>query len=517
MSILLVVSALSGAIGFPGTDPCPEGWQDGFGVPGVGGFEVLCSVVHDDGSGPALFVGGSFTSINGVVVNNIAKWDGNTWQSLAGGMTSPTFFYAVVESLAVYNGELIASGWFQFAGGQSLGHVVRWDGTQWHQLGVGVRSRSGAPHGLLTVWNGELLVGGGVQFMGNTNVLGQLIAWNGTDWRILFQSCSHLDTKQIASFQGELLCLIGGVLRRWDGNNWVFFLGALEPYSVERVSVIDGELWAGVVHWIEPDAHTYQVLAWDDPDWRQVGGDLTFAPRCFVQSGSRILAGGGNTNLASNSNDTGFFAALENGNWENLGSPIVWGNGIGAVNTLAPYNGRIFVGGDFTATGGLPSVDIAFWGSVGPMFSVQPGQESACPGQVIALTGEAAGSGTIGYQWVKDGAPVGDGGNVSGATTSTLTLMSVDLTDSGAYELMATDECGATSSQTALVIVACCSDRPDGDLNADGFSNGADIQMFVDAVVNQQRSASVVCPADFDYDRLLGPADVAGFVEALLD
>ena len=81
--------------------------NDGPGGPGV----VEAMTVYDDGSGPALVIGGAFTAVGGVVVNRIARWNGNSWSQLGSGMDD------VVAALTVHNGELIAGGAFTSAGG----------------------------------------------------------------------------------------------------------------------------------------------------------------------------------------------------------------------------------------------------------------------------------------------------------------------------------------------------------------------------------------------------------------
>jgi len=60
-------------------------------------------ILHDG----KLIAGGWFTHIGGTPANRIAAWDGQQWQSLGSGMDG-----VVVTSLAVYKGDLIASGDF---------------------------------------------------------------------------------------------------------------------------------------------------------------------------------------------------------------------------------------------------------------------------------------------------------------------------------------------------------------------------------------------------------------------
>jgi len=103
-----------------------------------GPVNALC--IFDDGSGPALFAGGDFTDAGGVAVHSIAKWDGESWSDVGGGIKGGLL--AGVYSLAVFddgNGEaLFVGGNFDSAGGQPASNVARWDGANWSALGDGV-------------------------------------------------------------------------------------------------------------------------------------------------------------------------------------------------------------------------------------------------------------------------------------------------------------------------------------------------------------------------------------------
>ena len=64
----------------------------------------------------------------------------------------------------------------------------------------------------------------------------------------------------------------------------------------------------------------------------------------------------------------------------------------------------------------------------------------------------AAGS-DVTYQWYKDGVALSDGGNISGATTATLTITEVDDTDAGEYTVRLTNNCDTVDSNAALLTV----------------------------------------------------------------
>ena len=67
--------------------PCPRIVRD-IGQPGAGG-PVMAFILHDDGSGEALFVGGELNGqIGGISADGVGKFDGERWSSLGFGFNS---------------------------------------------------------------------------------------------------------------------------------------------------------------------------------------------------------------------------------------------------------------------------------------------------------------------------------------------------------------------------------------------------------------------------------------------
>ena len=82
-----------------------------------------------------------------------------------------------------------------------------------------------------------------------------------------------------------------------------------------------------------------------------------------------------------------------------------------------------------------------------PAFTTQPASQVGTAGNSITFTAAASGTPTPTYQWQKDGV------NISGATSSSLTIASLISTDAGNYAVIATNSLGSvTSSQAALTI-----------------------------------------------------------------
>ncbi len=195
--------------------------------------QALC--VFDDGSGPALFVGGEFTSAGGVPANSIAKWNGSQWSALGQGVTYGPVL-ASVSALAVYDdgtgAALYAAGIFSTAGGVSAHNIARWDGQTWSPLGAGT---DGSLAALLVYDDGsgpELFVGGWFQFAGGQLSL-DLAKWNGSSWTAFGNPwmtlgwvdslCAYDDGQGAALYvggnflnpQGDLTCIA-----RRDASGW---------------------------------------------------------------------------------------------------------------------------------------------------------------------------------------------------------------------------------------------------------------------------------------------------------
>ncbi len=174
-------------------------------------------------------VGGSFTSVNGVACNHVARWNGSAWAPLGSGlnyvpMGSP-FTPPRVDAMAVMsNGDLIVAGRFNQAGGNPANGIARWNGTTWAPLGPGITDVM-CMTGLA---NGDLVVGGWFTSPGS------LIArWNGTAWSPLgsgIQADPGSHVKAVVEL-GNGHLIVGGEFSaagglpanktaRWDGSSW---------------------------------------------------------------------------------------------------------------------------------------------------------------------------------------------------------------------------------------------------------------------------------------------------------
>ena len=110
-------------------------WQPlGEGIEGV----VLSMTVFDDGSGPALYVGGAFCILpeDGVTCD-LARWDGSTWSDIP-MPNSSVYALEVYDDGTGFGPRLYAGGFLQDFADPALRNVGVWDGKTWTPLASGV-------------------------------------------------------------------------------------------------------------------------------------------------------------------------------------------------------------------------------------------------------------------------------------------------------------------------------------------------------------------------------------------
>ncbi len=157
-------------------------------VDSLGGGTVSALGVFDDGTGPLLYLGGSFNAFDPIADErtfNIAAWGGAGVISLQGGAGS------FVGSFAVYDDgggpDLYVGGGFSSVGvgsGATLAQakgVARWDGSAWSILEEIVNSNVRALH-VFDDGSGLKLYAGGTFFNIGSTEFRRLAKWDGSSW-----------------------------------------------------------------------------------------------------------------------------------------------------------------------------------------------------------------------------------------------------------------------------------------------------------------------------------------------
>jgi hypothetical protein len=87
-----------------------------------------------------------------------------------------------------------------------------------------------------------------------------------------------------------------------------------------------------------------------------------------------------------------------------------------------------------------------------PSISSQPTSQTVCAPSSVTFSITATGTG-LSYQWRKNGSPLSDMGNISGAAGAALTITPTSEGDAGSYEVVVTGTCGSLTSGAATLSV----------------------------------------------------------------
>ena len=328
---------------------------DGSAWSSVGGGidgAVTALEVWDDGSGPALYAGGSFALAGGVLAEGMARWDGSSWSALAGGLHddggSQTF---VRDMLAFDDGSgdaLYVTGQFWTVNGAPGNSIARWDGSAWSALGSGLLLSGGGPGQgwALAAYDGgsgeRLFVGGRFNTAGGSPGSANFAAWTGSAWT----GVSGTVNDTVYS------------LAVWDhGDGPLLHLGGaftqIDLFPLKRLARWNGSTWSGMGSGISVSPGAVKALVVHD--------DCTSV-------GPRLIVGGGFTAVPNIDPDLdpggGSYLAAWRGCWDDpnawtdlgfalagtFGDPLLVGTGtlaLDSVNTLNLSNAAP------TATAGL--------------------------------------------------------------------------------------------------------------------------------------------------------------------
>ncbi len=291
-----------------------------------------CMVIHDDGLGRDLFVGGDFTSAGGTPALNVARWNGVNW-SPVGMLPGPVLCFAVHDDGT--GPALYAGGWF--------GSVARWDGSGWISLGA-----PSDPGGTIYALESASLGAGPRLFAGGQfNVGSQFIglqAWDGASWTP-FLTGPNSTVSQLVATRGA------GATNLWVTGSFTQVGGVAMPAAA---------VWDGVT-WSPPPGDPYLI------------GPL-----------ARFDEGTGHGTELHSAHFSGI-RRLRNGQWQII-SGAVSGIGTPALSALVQHsaNGarRLVLVGNFDRIGDTSVYNIAQWTAcpgVGALFCSGDGLNAACP------------------------------------------------------------------------------------------------------------------------------------------
>ena len=151
------------------------------GIPGVGDGYAGPSIIWDDGSGEALYVGGSFSEIGGAFASDLARYTAasDSWARVGGGLSNG-FTNGFVAAIMPFNGKLVVGGRFTQAGGlPGTEALAAWDGEVWQSLGLTIS----AGHAIWDMAVGDLGQGQRLFVAGGFGLpFGGIAQFDGSTW-----------------------------------------------------------------------------------------------------------------------------------------------------------------------------------------------------------------------------------------------------------------------------------------------------------------------------------------------
>ena len=406
---------------------------NGVGWSSVGGgtnATVYALAVFDDDLGdsepPALFVGGYFTTAGGVSAKRIAKWDGTTWSPLNDGVGN------YVNALAVFDDDdsgpnepaLYVGGGFTTADGDEANRIAMWSGKSWYPL-VTAGGENGVDGTVydLTVFDDDdsgpnlpMLYVAGSFIEAGTATANCIAKWDGSEFYALGGGLDGSARSLVvfdddgdgpnapALYAGGSFTTADGApanrIARWDGSTWTGLAGGLND-TVRAMTVYDDvrdgstppALFAGGSFTEADGIPSSRIARWGCPP-------VDTPPSIVVQPESQIACPDG----------VALFTVAATGTkpltyqWYKDAELIV--GAIDATYTIDPVTTED--AGDYEVVvtnhfGSATSDPATLTLGESPTISTQPQSQVACLGDGVMFTVAADGTGSLSYQWKKNG------------------------------------------------------------------------------------------------------------------
>ncbi|MGB3968057.1 MAG: hypothetical protein WBO45_15080, partial [Planctomycetota bacterium] len=308
-----------------------------------------------------LILGGAFRDIDGVPTHGVGRWDGVSWHAFGSGLghVTPGITPAARAVLALADGSIVVGGDFATADGIAANGIAMWTGTAWQPLGAGVASATGVRptvRCLAVAPNGDVLAGGDFQTAGGV-ACSNLARWNGSGWSALGAGLPGFTVDAIAVLpNGNVVAGKSNpydcYVMSWDGASWqVIGQPRNSPFSAGRVLTLlalpDGDLLAcgefTSIDWLPFGA----VARWSAGSWHALGSGF---PNSVVQSLVRLPNG---DVIAGR----GFPATLHRWNGSTW-APLV-GGPLASSSLAVDARGEIAAAGSFLFAGNVISAYLA--------------------------------------------------------------------------------------------------------------------------------------------------------------
>lgn len=231
---------------------------------------------------------------------NVARWDGTRWQSLGEGLNNADGT-ADVRALETFGGSLYVGGIISQAGDVPISNLARWDGQSW----LSVADANLGTVSSLQRHDGALYIG--KNFSGTTCSV-TVCSWNGSSIQPV-GTPPNAEVPFLVSYQGLLIAggsfsEAGGSparsLASWDGSAWSEFAGGVfrPSFSATNVTqlVASGDLLylstGDPADLVGTDRVPITAISvWDGSQWTALGDNITQVTALHAHQGEIYAAG----------------------------------------------------------------------------------------------------------------------------------------------------------------------------------------------------------------------------------
>jgi hypothetical protein len=329
-----------------------------------------------DGRGN-IYAGGVFDTAGGIPAANLARWNGEAWSEVGGGIQVVAGALFGVNGIIADGGNIYVSGAFTTAGGNPAGGIALWNGQTWDNLNGGLWSEFTSPYvtSMGIDRDGRILVTGNFTLAGN-QCADNIAAWNGTGWTGLGTETSVdgsiremiSDRKGGYYAAGDFVCAGGKVVNHiahWDGLVWSALGKGLTgnsgaSWGMPSALVLDqnDNLYVAGGFFYAGDVQVSGIAKWNGTDWEAFGDESIFNLFALaVDSQNRLYAGG---YFVSQQPDPSRLYNVERWNgshWEVIGTGF---NSF--VNAIVfDDQGSLIAGGYFNLAGEATANGLARW------------------------------------------------------------------------------------------------------------------------------------------------------------
>jgi hypothetical protein len=293
-----------------------------------------------------LIAGGGFDTAGGVPVDYVAQWNGHSWDSVG------TNDVLGINAVSTYDSELYAAD--VFPSGPPL---EGWNDTLWTAVNV-------PPFGwpqyfwALLVYNGKLYAGG--QYYPVNNIC----SWDNVSYDTLLGGTNG-PVYSLCEFNGNLY--VGGSFDsagRMPATNIAVWNGAIWNNTgkgingpVYALTVFNNDLYAGGAFDSAGGMPAKNIAVWNGSNWVPVGLGVSNSLYALTAYGSVLVAGGifdTAGGIVCNK-----IAQWNGSTWSALDGGVTGSS----INALYNDNGSLYVGGEFNEAGNINANNIAKWSS----------------------------------------------------------------------------------------------------------------------------------------------------------